>query len=193
VLNIALSSLPGSLSLGEVENTVRKPGSRDKDCTCGKRAGDCPVWSTVLREELSAVEGYQAVYRYALNAPGTRILVDSPKGLRPLLQRCRWVALRCSLDWCRWAKQLVVSSAIRARNMAAVLGLWSRDVFFHSGQQPLRKHIAASTPSNTTTFRQTDILDSTEQLLAHAFFDMNAGLASGLELIPRSGFNVLSV
>lgn len=87
VLNIALTALPGAIALGEVENTFRKPGSLERDCTCGRPAPECEVWGPVLGggegrgAPESAGELYGRLYRSL--ADGS-ILIDSSKGLRGL-------------------------------------------------------------------------------------------------------------
>jgi hypothetical protein len=78
ILNIALTSIPGALSLGEVDNTVRKPDSQTKVCTCGSSAPDCELWRTIFSGSTipTLTEAYQRFYRGSAS-----LIIDSSKGI----------------------------------------------------------------------------------------------------------------
>lgn len=79
ILGIALGAVPGGVSIGELDATVRRIESPQHRCTCGAEATECAVWGRVFRRnrEIAAApgrperyaEGYRALYRALREQP----------------------------------------------------------------------------------------------------------------------------
>ena len=92
ILNIALASLPGALSIGEAEATIRRMDGKQHTCTCGVSAPACPVWGPLfsdpeLIQNPDLTRGYRALYGAARTTGNVSLLVDSSKHLRALQRR----------------------------------------------------------------------------------------------------------
>lgn len=96
ILDLSLAQYPNVISLGEVWRTIRPHGAcldsvLSRECSCGKKGGDCPFWSAVLASvsalgpEASLSECYSALADAILEHYGNEvILVDSSKSLQAL-------------------------------------------------------------------------------------------------------------
>lgn len=92
ILNIALASVPGALSVGEAEVTIRRMHDRQHACTCGAAAAECPLWGALfadeeLRRGPEVERGYRLLYDAARATGDVSLLVDSSKHLRALQRR----------------------------------------------------------------------------------------------------------
>ncbi len=91
ILDIALSTHPRAIGLGEVFTLIKRYNVKGKEyleenlCACGKKTSKCEVWRTLIYElNKNKIKNYLSLYYVISEKANKDIIIDSSKELAPL-------------------------------------------------------------------------------------------------------------
>lgn len=155
LLSLLLGNQARMVSLGEIYQTVRNVALRQKPCTCGAAAQDCPVWGDILDavSSLPEEERLAPTMNMLAGRCDPAVMIDSSKHLKILKQHVGRRDLDVfAVHLVRDGRAVAFSNARKDRDMAEAARTWQKV------NLDIADYLAKSLPGRHVTIRYEDLV-----------------------------------